>query len=160
MKSATNFLRGSKYYCLNHDRPLFMPLLCEDGKSGLHFICPKHPHGTTTETELQNVSVAIPENISESLRARILEKRKERNEYIAEQPVCYNSISKCDLENIGFRLSEIHAEDPYADLTNLEFTYRGAQSKIRVRVLEYSDDGKIKIGVLNSTAEGEKSHEQ
>lgn len=68
----------------------------------------------------------------------------------SEGDVCFNRLNLDDYQGIVLKLFEIISEDPFSDLTNKTFDYKGARQKIMIRIIKYTD-AEIHLGILNKT---------
>lgn len=66
---------------------------------------------------------------------------------------CANRLNFDDYQGIVLKLFDLIGEDPFSDMTNRIFTYKGARQKIQVRILLYTDD-EIRLGIRNLTVLG------
>lgn len=78
---------------------------------------------------------------------------KENKSRGRSSPVCANRLNLDDYQGIVFKLNEIIIENPFTNITNYTFSYRGARQKIYVKVLKY-DDNSIELGIRNLTVIG------
>lgn len=66
---------------------------------------------------------------------------------------CSNRLNMDDYQGICLKLMKIIDEDPFANLKNSRFDYKGARQKINIRILKYNDH-EIRLGILNRTVLG------
>ena len=72
-----------------------------------------------------------------------------------EAPLCSNRINMDDYQGIVMKfIDKIYDEGPFNDYTNYSFSYKGTRHKIKVKVLKYSPDKEIILGLLNTTVLG------
>ena len=74
-----------------------------------------------------------------------------------DSPPCYNRVNLDDYKGIVFEFIDlISREGPLNDFTNHTFSYKKSRQKIKVKVLKYSPDKEIVLGLLNTTVLGDR----
>ena len=66
---------------------------------------------------------------------------------------CPNRLNMDDYQGLCLKLMKKMDEDPFANIKNLRFEYRGSRQKLAVKVLKDTDD-EIRLGILNRTVLG------
>ena len=66
---------------------------------------------------------------------------------------CSNRLNLDDYQGVIFKFLEISEKNPFDDLTNYTYTYKGSRQRIEVKVLKFKDDY-VRLGIKNTTILG------
>lgn len=151
--NVTDIFKKTSFYCLNHDSPAWVPLVLIKNTEKIQspfYACACYPHD---EGSADMPVAKKPEGMNDEDTMKWEARQKEKAEYLAKQPVCYNRISADDLTNLTLKFIGIVGESPMTDFTNYSFYFKGPKHKYEARILKYANDD-IRIGILNMTVGG------
>ncbi len=66
---------------------------------------------------------------------------------------CSNRLNLHDYQDLCIQIMELIHEDPFADLKNTRFKFRGGKENYMINILKHSDN-ELRIGIFNTTVLG------